>query len=197
MPSKDPQKLSGKWNSGYALDLHTIKSKFLGHNSYGHPEFDTTYTELGGLLKKAKYRENKSALDILAETASSFIQSRDWDIDCIVPVPPSNMHRKYQPVFELAERISSTLKKPVCWNCVTKIKETPELKNVHDYSTRLKMLEDAFRVDIKKTRDKVILLLDDLYRSGATLNAISKALLEDGFARKVHVLAMTKTRSNL
>ena len=46
MASIDPQKLSGEWNSGYALDLHTIKSEFLGYNSYGHPEFDTTYTEL-------------------------------------------------------------------------------------------------------------------------------------------------------
>jgi len=197
MPSKDPQKLSGKWSSGYALDVHTIKSEFAGYNSYGHPEFNTTYTELGDLLKKAKYRENKSALDSLAEVASSFLQSRSWDIDCIVPVPPSNMKRKYQPVFELADRISSILKKPVCKSCIQKIKETPELKNVHDYSDRLKSLEGAFQVDVKKTRDKAILLLDDLYRSGATLNAICKVLFEDGLARKVYVLTMTKTRSNL
>src|SRR5882762_3728052 len=101
MASIDPQKLSGVWNSGYALALHTIKSEFIGYNSYGHPEFDTTYTELGDLLKKAKYREIKSALDTLSKEASSFIQSRNWEIDCIVPVPPSNMSRKYQPVFEI------------------------------------------------------------------------------------------------
>jgi len=197
MPAIKPQKISGEWNSGYVLDLHTIKSEFLGHNSYGHPEFDTTYTEMGGLLKKAKYRESQSALDTLAETASSFIQSRGWGIDCIVPVPPSNTGRKYQPVFELAKRISSIIGKPVCWDCVAKVTDTPELKNVHDYSARLKILKDAFSVDKKKTRDKVILLLDDLYRSGATMNAISKTLLEHGSAKKVYALAITKTRSNL
>lgn len=193
----DPKKIPGEWNSGYVLDFHTIKSEFLGYNSYGHPEFDTTYTELGGLLKKAKYRESQRALDTLAETASSFIQSRDWAVDCIVPVPPSNTGRKHQPVFELAKRISSILRKPVCWDCVTKVKDTPELKNVHDYSTRLKILKDAFGVDKKKTRDKAILLLDDLYRSGATMNTLSKALFEQGSAAKVYALAITKTRSNL
>ena len=192
-----PQKLSGKWTAGFALDFHTVKSEFVGYNSYGHPEFDTTYTELGSLLKKAKYRENQSALDALAEAASSFIRSRSWGIDCIVPVPPSNMNRKYQPVYELAERISSILGSPVCMDCIEKIKRTPELKNVHDYSVRLKALEDAFRVDKRKARNRAILLLDDLYRSGATLNAISKTLLEDGSAEKVYVLTMTKTRSNL
>jgi predicted amidophosphoribosyltransferase len=195
MPSKNPQKISGEWNSDYVLDMHTIKSEFLGYNSYGHPEFDTTYTELGGLLKKAKYRESQNALDTLAETAASFIQTRDWDIDCIVPVPPSNMTRKHQPVFELARRISSILNKPVCWDCNSKIKDTPELKNIHDYSARLKVLKDAFSVDKKKTRDKIILLLDDLYRSGATMNAISKALIAQGSAKRVYALAITKTRS--
>jgi predicted amidophosphoribosyltransferase len=152
---------------------------------------------LGGLLKKAKYRENKNTLDVLADSASSFIESRNWCIDYIVPVPPSNLKRKYQPVFELAQRISSTLKKPVCWDCIKKVTETPELKNVHDYAARLKILESAFSVDRNKTHDKVILLLDDQYRSGATLNAISKNLCEDGSAKKIYVLAITKTRSNL
>lgn len=197
MPSIDPQKLSGEWDSGYALDLHTIKSEFLGYNPYGHPEFDTTYTELGDLLKKAKYREIKSALDTLAKTASSFIQSRNWNLDCIVPVPPSNTSRKYQPVFEIAERISSTIKKPVCLDCLTKVKITPELKGIHDYVARAKILKDAFSVDKKKTHEKVILLLDDLYRSGATMNVIAKALREEGSAKKVYALTITKTRSNL
>lgn len=193
----NPTKVNGEWKSGYVLDFHTIKSEFLGYNSYGHPEFDTTYTELGALLKKAKYRQNQPALDDLAEAASSFIQSRPWTVDCIVPVPPSNTSRKYQPVFEIAIRISSIIGKPVCWDCLAKVKVTPELKNVHEYQARLKMLRDAFSVDKKKTSGKVILLLDDLYRSGATMNAISKSLLEQGSAKSVYVLAITKTRSNL
>lgn len=83
----------------------------------------------------------------------------------------------------------------MCWDCISKTKDTPELKNIHDYSARLKVLKDAFSVDKKKTRDKIILLLDDLYRSGATMNAISKTLLEEGSAKNVYALAITKTRN--
>jgi competence protein ComFC len=197
MPPMNPRKLSGKWDSGYALDLHTAKSECIGHNSYGQPVFDTTRTELGELLYRAKYGGKKAALDVIAQAAADFIASQNWKVDCIVPVPPSNTDRKYQPVVELADRVAGILKKPVCRDCVEKVKETPELKGVYDLPTRRNLLKDAFSVNQKITRKKNILLLDDLYRSGATLNEISKALLEKGSAARVYVLTITKTRSNL
>jgi predicted amidophosphoribosyltransferase len=40
-----------------------------------------------------------------------------------------------------------------------------------------------------------ILLLDDLYRSGATLNVISRLLQQDGKVKSVYVVTMTMTRS--
>ena len=42
MPVKvNPRKLRGPWTDGFALDLHTTGSTFLGYNAYGRPEFDT------------------------------------------------------------------------------------------------------------------------------------------------------------
>ena len=38
------------------------------------------------------------------------------------------------------------------------------------------------------------MLVDDLYRSGATASIVTKALLSSG-AASVHMLAMTKTRA--
>lgn len=197
MPETNPKKLSGEWHDGYALDLHTSSSECIGHNSYGQPVFDTTRTKLGDLLYRAKYAGNKAALDAIAKLAADFIQSQDWKIDCLVPVPPSNTERKYQPVVELADRIGAIIKKPVCEKCLEKVKETHQLKNVYDLSHRKKELEGAFDVNGQLTRRKSILLLDDLYRSGATLNEISKTLLRQGAAAKVYVLTITKTRSNL
>jgi len=40
-----------------------------------------------------------------------------------------------------------------------------------------------------------VLLFDDLYRSGATMNAIAAALLDEGGAADVFALAITRTRS--
>ena len=41
-----------------------------------------------------------------------------------------------------------------------------------------------------------ILLFDDLFRSGATLRAITEVLMQQGQAFTVRVLTLTKTRRN-
>ncbi len=45
-----PKRISGSWDEGYVLDLHTISSTLIGHNEFGHPEFDTVRSELGELV---------------------------------------------------------------------------------------------------------------------------------------------------
>jgi len=44
--------------------------------------------------------------------------------------------------------------------------------------------------------NKNILLLDDLYRSGATLRVATELLYNNCNVKDVYVLTMTKTRSN-
>lgn len=78
---------------------------------------------------------------------------------------------------------------------LVKTKETPELKSVHDYHERIALLEDAYTVKTRSLEGKNVLLVDDLYRSGATLNAISLVLQSQGGAARVYVLALTRTRS--
>jgi len=41
---------------------------------------------------------------------------------------------------------------------------------------------------------KSVLLVDDLYRSGATLTAAAQAITNQGGAKTVYVLAITRTR---
>jgi competence protein ComFC len=70
-----------------------------------------------------------------------------------------------------------------------------QLKNVYDFDERRRLLADAFVVSRSGVEGERILLLDDLYRSGATLNAVGEALAEAG-AAAVFALALTKTRKN-
>ena len=87
------------------------------------------------------------------------------------------------------------LQVPLYEGFLIKVKETPELKNVYEYQKRLELLKDAFAAKNLSLKGKNVLLLDDLFRSGATFNAITRVLYEKGMVNKVYVLALTKTRS--
>ena len=193
-----PRKIRGKWAEGYALDLHTTSSTFLGYDGYGHPQFETVRSELGELLYKLKYRADPSAVDSIAETAGEFLAER-WrvNVDLIVPVPPSNTGRKRQPVLEVATAISDRTGIELCLDGVVKVKQTPQLKNVFDFKERVVALADAFTVEKAKIRGKRVLLFDDLFRSGATMNTITECLTTDGGAQVVYALTLTRTRSSL
>jgi predicted amidophosphoribosyltransferase len=102
-----------------------------------------------------------------------------------VPVPPSNSARKHQPVIGVARALSEYLRVPLCGGCLAKIKSTGQLKDVFDYAKRAEILKDAFSVDAAKTKGKRLLLIDDLYRSGATAGAIAQLLTITGGARAV------------
>ncbi|MGO9591131.1 MAG: ComF family protein [Candidatus Acidiferrales bacterium] len=188
-------KLDGPWTAGYVLERqHTISSEFLGHDSFGHPQFDSKYSALGELVYRLKNRGDKNAVDSIADTAVQFINER-WkpEFDLIVPMPPSRRREAYQPVIEIANAIGTRLEKPVDPDAVSKIKETPQLKDVYDFAERKQLLRDAFRAK-EAVRGKAILLVDDLYRSGATAVVVAQSLLAGG-ATHVCMLAVTKTRT--
>jgi competence protein ComFC len=193
-----PRKIRGKWADGCALDLHTTSSTFLGYDGYGHPQFETVRSELGELLYKLKYRADPSAVDSIAETAVEFLKEK-WpiEVDLIVSVPPSNTGRKRQPVLEVATSISERTGIELCLDGLVKVKQTPQLKDVFDFKERVAALEGAFTVEKAKIKGKRVLLFDDLFRSGATMNTITECLTKDGGAEVVYALTLTRTRSSL
>jgi competence protein ComFC len=130
----------------------------------------------------------------IVDAAKEFIDSWKAEFDVIVPVPPSNP-RTVQPVMVLATALSGRLRIPVA-DCVKRIREAPQLKNVYDTDERLRLLNGLHEVDPSATQGKRIMLFDDLYRSGATMNVIAEALYDHGTAADVVALTITQTRSH-
>ena len=189
----NPKEMLGAWDDGRSLDRHVRSSEFLGYNECGHPQFDTTRTELGERLYRLKYRGDQSSIAPVAQVTCDFVREWNPGIDVIVPATPSKA-RAVQPLFQIADEVGRLLSLPVDKTSVRKAKATPELKNV-DHAERLKLLTGAHSIEGNAFRGRRVLLLDDLYQSGATLNAIASLLKEAGGAFAVFALALTRAGS--
>ena len=188
------RKILGKWTEGFSLDLHTLRSDFLGYDEFGHPRFDNRRSGIGELLYNLKYKKDYDAAPEIVEAVETLMKEWKPSVDILVPVPPSS-RRNVQPVFILAKAISRRLGIPLA-DCVAKARNVPQLKNTLDLDERTKLLEGLYTIDKSVTQDKSILLFDDLYRSGATMNAITAELYEAGKAIDVFALTVTRTRSH-
>jgi predicted amidophosphoribosyltransferase len=189
----NPIKLPGPWVEGYALDLYSISSTFLGYDG-SIPRFDTKYTEVGELVNRLKYRGDSAALPSLIDTAEEFVKGLNWTFDCVVAVPPS-ITRKSQPVAEIARELASRFGVPVCDKAVIKTKATPPMKAIDFPVDRANMLQNAFRGEPNEVRAKRLLLLDDLFEYGSTVGAVTNVLLTEGKAAAVYLLALTRKRT--
>jgi len=189
-----PMRIPGRWREGYVLDYHSLGSTYLGDDEYGHPMFDTKRSDVGELLYRLKYRSDGSVLEDLVDTASGFIRSWNPGVNILIPVPPSRA-RSQQPVHLISEALGRKMGIRVEPSAVWRVKESPELKNVYDYDERLRLLEGAHRIEVSVVKGQRVLLFDDLYRSGATMNAITTALYDEGAVLDVYALAITRTRS--
>jgi len=187
-------RIPGRWREGYVLDYHTRSSDFLGYDEFGHARFETTRTEIGDLLYRLKYKREAEVLDSIVSVAARFVRKWGIHIDAIVPVPATRL-RRLQPVVEMAKGLGRALDVPVFPEFVRNVKNVKELKNVFDYGERIKLLDQAYAVRDDSLRGKSVLLFDDLYRSGATMNASARVLAEQGGCSQIHALAITRTRS--
>ena len=185
----EPIKIFGNWDDGYALDNHMLSSEFLGYDENGKEKFNNTRTQVGELVYQIKYNHNKEKLNELLNMMKSFLDS--WKIkdktDLIISAPPSKQNRSHQPVFEIANIIGSYLEKSVD-NAILVKNTNLQAKDGHTNIDGVIVKNKTF------DRPVSILLVDDLYSTGATLNEAAKILKNDENVNNIYVLAMTKTR---
>jgi predicted amidophosphoribosyltransferase len=92
--------------------------------------------------------------------------------------------------------LASRINVPVLDNVLEKKTGGQELKNVDDPQERQALLKTSLILHPQANlAGKNILLLDDLFRSGATLTIATDILYQQAKVKNVFVLVMTKTRS--
>lgn len=106
--------------------------------------------------------------------------------DVIIPVPvhPSRRRmRGYNQAEILAEKLGAALQTEVCSDLLIRIKKTKPQKELDD-AKRLKNLSEAFVVSEKVPRRyRTVLLVDDIYTTGSTMEACSRKLKAAGVHR--------------
>ena len=194
MATIHPRRIQGAWLKGIALDVHTVSSVHVGQDESGRSKFETTRSELGELMYRLKYQQDKRAAAEIVETVAQYLQPYLKNFELIVPVPPSTT-RNFQPVLVLARGIAAAVECPV-FDCIDKARATPGLKDVLEPEKRKELLTGLYSVDPKAIEGRHVLLIDDLYRSGSTMSAATEALLSQGKAASVRALAITYTRTH-
>ena len=156
------------------------------------------YGYYGGVLKKLilnlKYHKSFIAGKVLADLLCQIIIEKKLSIDCICYVPISKdslKKRGFNQWSVLAKNISSILDIPVI-DCLVKVKETKEQKLLGK-EERMKNILDAFEIKNKeKLFKKNILLIDDVYTTGATINECKKNI-EKCNINKIYLLTIAKS----
>ena len=188
----NPRVINGSWRYGVALDWHTLSSV---HRSDGG--FDTTRSEIGEALYQLKYQFDRSKIEPIAEVAAQQIIS--WRVfrylKAIIAIPPSKLDRPFQPVLELAKALGRKTNLPMPDDYLIKVRQTQALKDIEDTELRHQQMQNAFQVTDQRYSQESVLLFDDLFRSGETLNAVSNALVAQGNVGRIYVLTVTMTRT--
>ncbi|MUJ39700.1 ComF family protein [Aliivibrio fischeri] len=181
--------IKGNWKGGWALDIHTTDSIKLPNG-----KFKNTYTDIGESLNKLKYDNQYSEIDTLAKHVVTFLNTLMVTpyLHVIVPTPPSKQ-RRIQPVHEIAKKVSEKMNIPFDSNYVVKVKDTGQLKTIDNAQERSNLLNNAFTVS-DSYKHKKVLIIDDLFRSGSTLNELTKTMYNSGKVNNVYVVTLTKTR---
>lgn len=186
--------LHGIWNDGYALDKHVLSSSFAGYNEYGHAQFDTERSEAGESVYRLKYRQDWGQVDVLAGAVHEHIVPLLPTIGLIVPMPPSNVRAK-QPVYEVARALANRMKLTSFENIVTKATSVTgkSLKNLATKEEKVMELSGRFSINdgIGGEGRWNAILFDDLFDSGASMEAATAALRTYKKIDGVYAVALT------
>jgi ComF family protein len=119
------------------------------------------------------------------------------EADLIVPVPLHRWrlwHRRFNQSALVARALGRLAGKPVDCLLLRRARATPSQGEMPSASARRRNVQGAFRVGgrhAQAVRGKIVLLIDDVFTTGATIEACARALKRAG-ARRVLVLTLAR-----
>jgi len=107
---------------------------------------------------------------------------RFWAPDVIIPIPIHESKlktRKFNQAELIAKSLSQEIGVLMDENCLIRVRKTLPMKELNNESRR-KNLQNAFQVDRKVVKYSKVLLVDDIYTTGATFDECARVLKDAG-----------------
>ncbi|OYW76224.1 MAG: amidophosphoribosyltransferase [Verrucomicrobia bacterium 12-59-8] len=186
------KQIHGNWEDGWALDKHMLKSEYLGDDQNGRPQFQNTRSEAGEATYQLKYKGNTSKAIALAEAIAENIYPKFPTIGFIVPMAASTI-RTVQPVNLVASELGKLVGIPVFDKILQKIPNGTKLKDLHSKEEKLTAIGDSLRIKgiISNEGKWNALIVDDLFDTGASMEAACKVLKTYSKVDNIYVTTFT------
>ena len=147
-------------------------------------------SNVGSVLHRCKYEGGGDYPDFLLKLClKAFAKIKGkYNFDIVLYVPPT---KSGDLVKNFAIKFANVIKLPISHD-LRKIRITEEQKVFQNSYSKHDNVAGAFDIDDIYVRNKSIILIDDIYDSGATIKEIGKMLTEKG-ARCILPLVIAKT----
>ena len=149
-----------------------------------------------GVVRKFKFSDQDLYGELLGKMLSDELAVHKWisEYDCIIPVPLHKnrlKEREYNQSEILSHSVSKDFGMPVCEDYLIRVKDTQRQSSLKGLD-RKENVRNAFYADEKNVADKRIILIDDIYTMGETIDACAKELKAKG-AKDVLAVTLCKT----
>lgn len=151
--------------------------------------------KLQAAIQALKYSDSRDLAIPLGNRLVLAIQSLNWKIDTIIPVPlhTSRLQKRgYNQAYLLSQQVAQTMQIDCNISLLQRHRDTPHQVGLNA-SERRENVKDAFIAVPDGVADKSILIIDDVVTTGSTLNACAIALFSAG-ARQVYGLTVNHAR---
>ncbi|MEE9500207.1 MAG: ComF family protein [Candidatus Omnitrophota bacterium] len=180
------------------LDRIRLCAEYGSKNSYIERGWSCSYYKdtIKECIHLFKYKGYIGLIDIFRDIMIDFVKKHDIhkNVDLIVPVPiypTKKRERTYNHAEILARSLSKNFTIPINAKNLKKIKWTQSQSEL-GREKRLKNVKDTFLiVDKGAFSDKCVLLVDDVYTTGTTINECAK-VLRGAKASKVFSLTLAR-----
>lgn len=151
------------------------------------------YESAAGVIYRFKYSGRQEYADFLGGEMARELEPFIKQIapDGLVPVPLSRKRfnrRGYNQAGLLAKVVGKKLEIPVYDKLVRRVRDTIPQKELNA-SARQNNLKKAFKIAGNDVKLSTIILVDDIYTTGSTIDAVTEVLLQSG-VKKVYFIAL-------